>query len=398
MKGTTMSISVRVVGVDPQHLSRIAAALPGESESLTLRTMTGGALEAAGEVQRDPPDLLVLDAPALDEADLALLESSLLSAPATAMVLVSPDRSSEFLMRAMRAGVREVIPSPSAAADLSAAFARQLERLGLQRLGMPAGTVIALVPAKGGSGATFIATSLAAELAAQGARTLVIDLNAPFGDAALHLVEERPSATLADLVRQVGRLDATLLESVAVEASDGLSLLAAPDSIESFEQVSADAFERILALARSRFRFVLLDVGRSLDPVTVRGLDSADRILLISQPSLPYLHAARRVLDLFVGLGYGSDRIDLVLNRFERGMEPSADEASKMLGVKVADLIPNSYRAVGRAINHGQPIRASAPRDPVAKALSVLAERLLSQPRPGRGDALEPGPAKPVRH
>ena len=73
------------------------------------------------------PDLLVLDAPALDEADLALLESSLLSAPATAMVLLSPDRSSEFLMRAMRAGVREVIPSPSAAADLSAAFARQLD-------------------------------------------------------------------------------------------------------------------------------------------------------------------------------------------------------------------------------------------------------------------------------
>jgi hypothetical protein len=102
MKGSTMSISVRVVGADLQHLSRITAALPGDSESLALRTMTGGALEAAGEVQRDPPDLLVLDAPALNEADLALLESSLLSAPATAMVLLSPDRSSEFLMRAMR--------------------------------------------------------------------------------------------------------------------------------------------------------------------------------------------------------------------------------------------------------------------------------------------------------
>jgi pilus assembly protein CpaE len=291
-----------------------------------------------------------------------------------------------------------VIPSPSAAADLSAAFARQLERLGLQRLGMPAGSVIALVPAKGGSGATFIATSLAAELAAHGARTLIIDLNAPFGDAALHLVEERPTATLADLVRQVGRPDATLLESVAVEAGEGLSLLAAPDSVESFEQVGADAFERILALARSRFQFVLLDIGRSLDPVTVRGLDRADRILLVSQPSLPYLHAARRVLDLFAGLGYGKDRIDLVLNRFERGVEPSADEASNLLGVKASDLIPNSYRAVGRAINHGQPIRASAPRDPVTRALSVLADRLLSQPRPGRSDTSDHDPAKPVRH
>jgi pilus assembly protein CpaE len=258
--------------------------------------------------------------------------------------------------------------------------------------------VIALVPAKGGSGATFIATSLAAELAARGARTLLMDLNAPFGDAALHLVEQRPSATLADLARQVGRLDATLLESVAVEASDGLSLLAAPDSIDSFAQVGADAFERILALARARFRFVLLDLGRSLDPVTVRGLDRADRIMLIAQPSLPYLHAARRVLDLFDGLGYGSDRVYLVLNRFERGIEPSADEASRMLGIKVSELIPNSYRAVGRAINNGQPIRVSAPRDPVAKALAALADRLLAQQRPGRGDSTEPDTNKPARH
>jgi pilus assembly protein CpaE len=360
--------------------------------------MTGGALEAAGEVQRDPPDLLVLDAPTLDESDLALLESSLLSAPSTAMVLLSPDRSSDFLIRAMRAGVREVIPSPPPPSELSAALARQLERLGLQRLGAPVGTVIALVPAKGGSGATFIATSLAAELASRGARTLLMDLNAPFGDAALHLVEQRPSATLADLARQVGRLDATLLESVAVEASDGLSLLAAPDSIDSFAQVGADAFERILALARARFRFVLLDLGRSLDPVTVRGLDRADRIMLIAQPSLPYLHAARRVLDLFDGLGYGSDRVYLVLNRFERGIEPSADEASRMLGVKVSELIPNSYRAVGRAINNGQPIRVSAPRDPVAKALAALADRLLAQQRPGRGDSTEPDTNKPARH
>jgi len=398
MRKPMTAISVRVVGADPQHLSRIAAAFPSDAESLSLRTMSGGALEAAGEVQRDPPDLLVLDVPALDESDLALLESSLLSAPSTAMVLVSPDRSSEFLIRAMRAGVREVIPSPPPPNELSAALARQLERLGLQRLGAPAGTVIALVPAKGGSGATFIGTSLAAELAARGARTLLIDLNAPFGDAALHLVEQRPSATLADLARQVGRLDATLLKSVAVEASDGLSLLAAPDSIDSFAQVGADAFERILSLARARFRFVLLDLGRSLDPVTVRGLDRADRIMLVAQPSLPYLHAARRVLDLFDGLGYGSDRVCLVLNRFERGIEPSADEAARMLGIKVSELIPNSYRAVGRAINDGQPIRVSAPRDPVTKALAALADRLLAQPRPGRGDATEPDPSKPVRH
>ncbi len=392
-----MSISVRVIGSNAQQISQIAAAMPAEADSVSLRTMTGGVVEAAGEVQRDPPDLLVFDSPRLDEADLALIESSLLSAPATAMVLVSPDRSSDFLMRAMRAGVREVIPAPAPADALSAALSRHLERLGLQRLGLPAASVIALVPAKGGSGATFLATSLAAELAAQGARTLLIDLNAPFGDAALHLVEHRPEATLADLARQVGRLDATLLESVVIQAADGLGLLAAPDTLDAFAEVSVDAFERVLALARARFRFVLLDLGRSLDPLTVRAIDRSDQLMLVTQPTLPYLHAARRVLNLFDGLAYPRERVCMVLNRFERGEEPSAEEASKMLGVEVSDRVPNSYRAVGRAINEGQPIRNSAPRDPVAKALAALARRLLSQPRPGRGEPGVDAPRKPTQ-
>ena len=392
-----MSISVRVIGSNPHHLSQITAALPAESDSVSLKTMTGGVLEAAGEVQRDPPDLLVFDSPTLNEADLALLESSLLAAPSTAMVLLSPDRSSEFLMRAMRAGVREVIPSPSPAEALSASFSRHLERLGLQRLGVSTGSVIALVPAKGGSGATFLGTSLAAELAAQGARTLFIDLNAPFGDAALHLVEARPEATLADLARQVGRLDATLLESVIVHPADGLGLLAAPESLDAYTAVGADAFERVLALARARFRFVLLDLGRSLDPLTVRALDRSDQALLVTQPTLPYLHSARRVLDLLEGLEYPSDRVSVVLNRVERGEEPSPEEASKMLRVGSTVPIPNSYRAVGRAINEGQPICASAPRDPVAKALAGFARHLRSQPHPGRGESAGDLPRKPTK-
>ena len=393
-----MSISVSVFGTDPQNVSRIAAALPADDEWVNVRTATGGVLEAASDVQRDPPDLLVLESGELDESDLALLESSLLAAPTTTTVLLSANRSSEFLMRAMRAGVREVIPSPPSPDELGASLSRQLERLGLQRVGVGAGGVIALVSAKGGSGATFLSTSLAAELAAREARTLVIDLNVPFGDGALHLLSERPSATLADLARQVDRLDGTLLESIAVDAGEDLFMLAAPDSIESLSEVSAAAFDRILALARSRFRFVLLDLGRALDPLTVRALDRADWIGLVAQPTLPSVHAARRVLQLFAGLGHGADRVRVILNRVERGVDLAVDEAARMLGVEVAERIPNSYRAVCRAINEGEPIRESAPRDPVSRSLAGIAERLLSQPRSGNGPSASSGPAKPVRH
>lgn len=378
-----MSISIQIIGVNDERLARMTDELPADQSSISVKASVGGVNEAAAQVRSDPPDLLVIDSDRLTDSDLAVLETSLSAAPSTTTVLLANDRSSDFLIRAMRAGIREVVPWPSAQGELGAALLRHLGRLGAQRLGVSSAHVLGFVPAKGGSGATFVAANVAAELAARGARTLLVDLNAPFGDAALHLSEDRPTAGLADLARQLSRLDPTLLESVAAHPLDGLSLLAAPDSIERYEQVGVDAIERILAIASARFRFVVLDLGRAVDPVSVRGLDRSDELFLITQLSLPYLHAARRTLDLFGGLGYPPERIKVVVNRFERDVDLSPTQAENLLGVPIAHRIPNSYRAVGWAINHGEPIRRSAPRDPVSRAVSEFVDQLYPGGEPG---------------
>ena len=382
-----MSIRSSVIGPDAQRVADISSALPAASDSLALKTATGGIVEAAAEIERDQPDLLVIESPRVADGDLALLESSLLTAPKTTALLLAPEHSSEFLLKAMRAGVREVIPTPLVNGELAAALGRQLERLGLQRFASPAARVIAFVPAKGGSGATFLASSLAVELASRGMRTLLTDLNVPFGDAALYLTEARPTATLADLARQLARLDATLLDSASLSISDDLALLAAPDSVERYADVTAEAIDRILTVARSRYRFVILDAGRGIDPVTIRGLDRADEILLVAQASIPYLHAARRLIELFSGLGYDKGKLRLVLNRHERGAEISPADAARTLGIELAHLIPNSYRSVAWAVNHGQPIQESAPRDAVTRAIAQMAGRLMSKGpgEPGAG-------------
>ena len=103
-------------------------------------------------------------------------------------------------MRAMRAGVREVLPAPPTAEAVLAALRRQLrKRTSARAHAAPCthGKVLAFVSCKGGSGATFIAANLAHLLAAGGQRRVaLIDMNLQFGDAALFLSERaRRSAT-----------------------------------------------------------------------------------------------------------------------------------------------------------------------------------------------------------
>src|SRR5690606_9872400 len=250
---------------------------------------------------------VVADLPPLGEAELRRIEVALNDSPTTSVIMLSPERSPEYLLRLMRSGVREVVPTPLTNGELKAAYARQFERLMARRGSARKGRVLAFLPAKGGSGSTFLSTNLAYALAARGQRVALIDLNLRCGDPALFLGEARPATTIAGLARDVSRLDPTFLESSMMEVAPNLRVLASPDTPEGAMDVTPAAVERILSVARERFDFVLLDMGRLLDGAAVRALDQAEALYLTLQLTLPFIHDARRLLALLATLGYARD-------------------------------------------------------------------------------------------
>lgn len=143
--------------------------------------------------------------------------------------------------------------------------------------------------------------------------------------------------------------------------------------------VTPAAVERILSAARERFDFVLLDMGRLLDGAAVRALDQAESLYLTLQLTLPFIHDARRLMTLLTSLGYAREKLHVVVNRSEKGGEITVVDVQKALGIPVDLEVPNSFAAVAHAINHGVPILKSAPRDPVSRALTGLADRLAPQ-------------------
>jgi pilus assembly protein CpaE len=339
----------------------------------------GTASQAAVALQAGEIDLAVVELPEVGDAELDLLESTLAAQHGVAVVLVTPQISSEMLLRAMRAGVREVVPAGSRDGELVSAIRRQINRLSGPAATPPRGRILAFMPAKGGSGSSFLAANLGYALSQRGQRVGVIDLNLQFGDMALLVTDRRPSVDVAQVCRDVDRLDGSMLESAMIKAADRLWILAAPETPERAADVRAEAIERVLAVARARFDVVIVDVGRMVDAVAVRALDEADTVYVVIQHTIPTLHAAGRLLTLLGGLGYPAEKLQVVANRVDKNTEIGGAEVRKALGRDAKFQIPNSYVNVVAAINRGEPILTASPKDPVTRCLAEWADALAPQ-------------------
>jgi len=277
----------------------------------------------------------------------------------------------------MRVGVRDVLPVPIEREALVEAVARAQQRLPAA----PArrrGVLYAFVGCKGGSGATFLASNLAHAIAAEsGRKVALLDLNFACGDAALHVTQRRPTCTLAEVAQQVRRLDGELLASSMLQISPGFHVLAAPDAPERTEEISAESIDRLLEVAAGRYDVVVVDAGRTLDERSLRALDRAERIMPVLQLSVPSLHGAKRLLGMLGALGYGKDKIRLLVNRYDKAGPITLGDAAGTLRQEPWRAIPNSYRAAADAVNQGVPLLELAPRDPIARALREIAAELL---------------------
>ena len=324
-------------------------------------------------------DVLVLDQPVIDAADLEQLELLGNHHPGLATILLCQQQGPEFLLQAMRAGVREVMPASNDPAGLYAAVRRIEDKRDKQA--QTYGKVLAFVSCKGGSGATFIAANLAYALAQQGqVRVALFDLNLQFGDASLFVSDNKPVATLSNVAQQIHRLDPSFLASSMVHVAPNFGVLAAPEDPAHANDVKPEHIDQLLKLARRHYDFILLDVGRSLDAVSVRALDQADMIFPILQATLPYIRDGKRLLDVFRSLDYRNDKIHLILNRYSANDEIRQKDLENAYGRPIYRTIPNHYDAAAASVNQGVPILKLSKTSPISKSLQEFAAALSGQP------------------
>jgi pilus assembly protein CpaE len=358
-------------------LRRHALRLEAEG-TIELGQVTGDPSELLSAVGAHSPDLVIADLGEDGERVLDILDK--LPTPRPCLIVIGPKDQSQTILRSMRMGVRDYLDANPSEEDLRSAVLRVSAELvprasAEQRAAHPA-RVVAVMGAKGGVGTTVVACQLAASLRAMGARTVLVDLNLPLGDAALYF-DVQPAYTLANIARESDRLDATYLRTLLSGRPNGVQILASPVHAEEAELVRAAHVERALNLLRGDFDWVLLDLSRTWSEPTVRALDLADLILLVTLMDVPTLHHTRKHIDLLERLGHTGSRIRLIANRHSSADAITDKDVAEFLERRPDFRIPNDFPTMLAGVNRGVSVSAIAPRSPVARAYKELTQALL---------------------
>ena len=286
----------------------------------------------------------------------------------------------ELAIRFMRAGAREFLTLPLLHADVAGALARVSTRRSATSHGRKTSRkLFVFLGAKGGCGVTTIASNFAVALAQEsGQGTLLIDFGVPLGDAAINLGIATEYST-ANALQDTSRLDANFLRSLLAKHSSGLSVLAAPGE---FSPVNAShaAIDKLLAIARQSFDYVVVDAGSRIDMRATSLFEESAYLYLITQVGVSELRNSNRLISQFFSAR--GRKLQIVLNRYR----PNAllfDEQQIVKAITRPALwkIPDDYASARRTRNAAAPVvLANSPISDVIRQMARTACGLPADP------------------
>lgn len=369
-------LSVAIIASDSEQRAVLQVLVDGTSVARTSQ-----AAPSYPSTATDPlivrlhamnPDVTLVDVPVENSvAALHAIELLHQEIPEVAIFAVGSMSQPQVIVSAMRAGAREFIERPTTTTDLLEAFIRLSTTQRKVKRDGPRGKVFTVVNAKGGSGATTIAVNLALALQSAYGNVALVDL-APLGHAALHLNLKAPF-TVADAIRNLHRMDSSLLESFMMRHSGGLQLLAGANNPAVSDPATAE-YARLFDLMAGHFRYVVVDASSRLDSATRLVGNLSETVLLIAHADVASLWSASRVVQ-FMGENAGRDRVKLVLNRFRKIPGFHESDAETASGATLLWRIPNQYFAVSAAIDRGVPLMQQNHTE-IARAFHGLATAL----------------------
>jgi pilus assembly protein CpaE len=385
-------LSVAVLGPDEDRRKAVVRALQesdGGAGPVTERLAAGLTIEEfcsyPFELHESPKmlerrfDVVFIDLDSDTEYALEVVESLSASNAATVMVY-SAQADRNLVIRCMRAGAREFLNLPLAPGDLPGALARLTVQDPAMRRAKGIGKrFFVFLGSKGGCGVTTIASSFAVSLAQEsGQSTLLIDLGLPLGDAAIQLGMACNYSTVNALEDWL-RLDGSFLNSLLAEHRSGLRVLAAPGEFPR-SQAPMEAYDRLLAVARQNFQYVVVDIGARMDLKDSALFDESACQYLVTEVGISDLRNANRLITQ--PFSQRCHKLQIVLNRYApHALGFDASDVAKVLTRPVDWKIPDEDRA-GRVAAHAAG-RVADQIAPIAQAARQMARAACGLPAAG---------------
>jgi pilus assembly protein CpaE len=323
----------------------------------------------------EQPNLCFLEVSDAPDRSLAVIPDLLRADPKLPIIVVLLSNDPEQVLRCLRQGASDFLIHPFVPEHVEAAL-HKISRLQPSRGKMP-GKVYCVMPAKGGCGASTIASNFAHQLKRHDEkRILLADLD-PLAGTLSFLLKIKSNYSFMDVLARSSEIDADLWKAMVTDRH-GVDVLLSPEVMTEGMTELSDA-SSIIEYARSAYDLVVLDTGSVYGEWNLSQARLADEILLVTTNELTALQAVQRALSYLDSNNIGRYKIRLIVNRYDRHVGLSKDVIGTALHTDIFHILPTDYEAIQKALMEGKPL---PPNTNFGKGVAGLVDRLVGGAEP----------------
>jgi pilus assembly protein CpaE len=291
------------------------------------------------------------------------------------ILLIGKDTPPNILRLAFQYNVSDFIPIDASAEELFGSIGKVSNRLIEEADLAP---VLAVVNGKAGSGASFIAASLA-DVASQRESfgVCLLDTDLHHGSLA-HILGMKANYSICDALWSLEDLDEVALKST-MTTKNNLNLLAS----KPFELLSLDRdldLTRTIELVRKCRQFhkqVILDYSRGPEHWNGELLLDA-RVLVVTQQNIMHLRQTKDLIQhLTINMGIALDNISLVVNRYDKQSNIKLADVKQAVGINSIFTIVNDYKLSSECVELGKSITEMARKQRMLQDIEYLVTELM---------------------
>ncbi len=261
------------------------------------------------------------------------------------------------------------------------------------------GVILAVQGMAGGTGATTFAVNLAWELAnidsagpapSRGflrrarrnadkspPRVCILDFDLQGGSVSTYLDLPRREAVY-EILSDTESMDSESFLQALLTYNERLHVFTAPADMLPLDLITPEDIDRVLAMARANFDYVIIDMPRTVVMWTETVLTQAHVYFSTLELDMRSAQNTLRFIRALKSEELPVSKLRFVLNRAPRSRDMSGKarvkKMAESLDISIEVQLPDGQRQVAQAGDHGLPLALDAPKNPLRREILALAQ------------------------
>lgn len=384
-------LTILIIDKDVRNRSFLSALLLREGHSVQVAEM---GKEGYISAQLDHPDIVIFDAAMNDISPVDFirkLHADRRTARALCVALAVVPNSIQ--MNELKAvGCSEYLPKGPETPQQILKFIESIQNFQEEAHPEPeakkkveeTGLLVVFLSAKGGTGTSSLCANIAHNVAKSQEEldVAVMDMVMPIGsissivgfDGEFNLVAAA-SHPADDLTGQY------LSRSIAPLDDWNFRLLAGAPDPEAANSVDALRVPMLIRAFRQTFDATFVDLGRALSRISIPIILEADVVVIVTGADFSTLSVTQVMWDYLQSKGIDSQRVYMLMNRTVGLDDISKNEAERVMGIPIQDVVPYMGPNLSLANNQHLPVLQTMPDDAAAMKLDQIANQIFETAR-----------------